>query len=143
MDMVEGDNYSCYNCKRANARRYYVEGIANMTVNVYDTANQLERELRETDAYKTLQEAFQTIQNDEEASPLFQEFRNIQVSLQQKQMSGEGISEEEVQKAQELSVKVGENEAITKLMEAEKHFSTVIDDLNQIILKPVRDLYQS
>lgn len=114
-----------------------------MTANVYDTANQLEKEIRETEAYKSLEASFQKIQQDEETSQLFEEFRNLQVSLQQKQMSGEGISEEEVQNAQDLSAKVGENDAITSLMEAEQQIGTLIDDLNRIILQPVRELYEN
>lgn len=113
-----------------------------MTVNVYDTANQLERELRELDAYKKLKETFEAIEKDSETNKLFQEFRSLQVSLQKKQMDGEGITEEEVQHAQEMSVEVGKNDLISNLMEAEREMGTIIDDLNRIILSPVRDLYQ-
>ncbi|WP_027107722.1 YlbF family regulator [Lacticigenium naphthae] len=114
-----------------------------MTVNVYDTANQLEKELRETDVYLNLKKAFAKVQADEEANPLFQEFREVQQNLQQKQMSGQEISEPEVQKAQELSGKIGNNEVINDLLEAEKQVGQMIDDVNQVILKPVRELYQA
>lgn len=113
-----------------------------MSVNIYDTANQLERELRETDQYKTLQESFDAIKADEEASEIFGEFRNIQQTLQQKQVTGQEISEEEAQQAQEISAKIGENEVISNLLEAEKAVGQMIDDLNQVILKPIQELYR-
>ncbi|MFC6464756.1 YlbF family regulator [Marinilactibacillus sp. GCM10026970] len=113
-----------------------------MAVNIYDTANQLEREIRETEQFVTLQESFKAVQNDEEASAIFNEFRNVQQVLQQKQMTGQEITEEEAQQAQEISGKIGENEIISGLLEAEKQVGQMIDDINQVVLKPVRELYQ-
>ncbi|API89084.1 hypothetical protein BKP56_07380 [Marinilactibacillus sp. 15R] len=113
-----------------------------MSVNIYDTANQLEREIRETEQFVKLQEAFTAVKNDEEASKIFEEFRSVQQVLQQKQMSGQEITEEEAQHAQEISGKIGQNETISGLLEAEKQVGQMIDDINQVVLKPVRELYQ-
>ncbi|WP_208559118.1 YlbF family regulator [Marinilactibacillus kalidii] len=113
-----------------------------MAVNIYDTANQLEKEIRETEQFVTLQEAFKAVQNDEVASEIFNEFRTVQQNLQQKQMTGQEITEEEAQQAQEISGKIGENETISGLLEAEKQVGQMIDDINQVVLKPVRELYQ-
>lgn len=113
-----------------------------MSVNIYDTANQLESELRQTDQYLKLKETFEEIHKDEEASELFNNFRQIQQTLQQKQMAGQEISEEEAQQAQEISGKISENETIAGLLEAEKAVGQMIDDINQVVLKPIQELYQ-
>ncbi|ALV22995.1 hypothetical protein NY10_2411 [Carnobacterium antarcticum] len=113
-----------------------------MDTNIYDTANQLEKELRETEAYADLQAAFAAVKEDPEANEVFQQFQEIQMSLQQKQMSGEEILEEEIKEAQEMALKSGENLIIKDLMEAEQKLSTLIDDLNRIIMKPIQDIYQ-
>lgn len=114
-----------------------------MAVNIYDTANQLERDLRETDEFQKLEKAFNELNNDEEAKELYNQFRLVQQNLQQKQMTGQELSEEDTQQAQELSTKVNENEVLTALIEAEKAVGQIIDDINQIALKPIQDLYQS
>ena len=54
-----------------------------MSTNVYDTANQLERELRESENYVQLQNALSAIKSDAEASSVFQEVQGIQMKLQQ------------------------------------------------------------
>lgn len=113
-----------------------------MTVNIYDTANQLEQELRGTDEFVKLDAAFSAVKEDEEANQVFTEFRQVQQNIQQKQMMGQEISEEEAAQAQEVSTKISENEIITKLLEAEKQVGQMIDDINQVVLKPVRELYQ-
>ncbi|MGO2082304.1 YlbF family regulator [Vagococcus sp.] len=113
-----------------------------MTVNIYDTANQLEREIRETNEYKALETAFKNMKADAAVFELFTEFQMLQVTLQQKQMQGQEITEEDILASQELSVRVQESELIKALMEKEQTFSNVINDLNQLIMKPVQELYQ-
>src|SRR5699024_11847009 len=66
-----------------------------MSVNIYDAANQLESDLRKTDEFKNLEKAFEDLKEDEEASSLFDKFRVVQQTIQQKQMMGEEITEED------------------------------------------------
>ncbi len=110
-------------------------------VNVYDTANQLERELREIPEFTSLKTAFEAVKEDEVAFELFVEFQQMQLMLQQKQMTGMPFTEEEEAAAQAMSVRVQENEKIRTLMEKEQALSTLLTDLNQIIMRPVQELY--
>ena len=111
--------------------------------NIYDTANQLERDLRELQEFKTVKESFEAIYADETARALFEEFRTVNVELQQKQFSGQEITEEDIQKAQELGQKVSENEYIKALMEAEQRLNTIMQDINRIITNPLQELYSA
>lgn len=109
--------------------------------NVYDSANELEREIRELPEFKALEEAYGEVKADEAAFTLFKEFQGFQQQLQEKQMRGEDFTEEDATKAQELATKVQGTELINKMMEKEQAFSLVINDLNRIIMTPIRDLY--
>ena len=111
--------------------------------NIYDTANQLERDLRELQEFKTVKESFEAIHADETAKALFDEFRTVNIELQQKQFSGQEITEEDIQKAQELGQKVSENEHIKALMEAEQRLNTIMKDINRIITNPLQELYSA
>ncbi len=75
--------------------------------NIYDTANQLERELRESAQFQDLRGSFDRL------------------------------------KAQSLSQKIQEDEIVSDLMQKEQAFSLVANDLNRIIMGPVRDLYEA
>ena len=77
-----------------------------MAVNLYDHANQLEQALRESDEYQAIQNAYAKVKENQESKDLFDEFRETQLSFQQKQMQGEEIGEEELQKAQEQAQKI-------------------------------------
>ena len=113
-----------------------------MTANIYDSANQIEREIRQMDEFKALQAAFEAMKAEEESFNLFRDFQELQMELQQKQMQGLEFSEEDATKAQEMAVKVQETAVIQDLMQKEQAFSMIVNDLNRIIMKPVQELYQ-
>ena len=107
--------------------------------NIYDSANQIEREIRELQEFKALEEAYAKVKANEEAHRLFKDFQAMQIELQQ--MSGQEFSDEDAMKAQEMAMKIQSEEVINDLMQKEQQFSTIINDLNRIIMTPVRDLY--
>ncbi|MBU8905431.1 YlbF family regulator [Desertibacillus haloalkaliphilus] len=109
--------------------------------NMYDKAHELESALRESEEFQTLKELHDTVNNDESSKRMLDNFRNLQLELQQKQMQGVQITEEEAQSAQQQFELVQQHETISKLMEAEQRLSTVIGDINRIITEPLEDLY--
>ncbi|WLR42808.1 YlbF family regulator [Bacillus carboniphilus] len=114
-----------------------------MAMNLYDVAYDLEKTLRESDDYKELKKLYDEVNADESANRMFENFRQLQMNLQQKQMSGEEISEEEVQQAEKSVQLVQQHDLIMKLMQAEQKMSQTIQELNKIIMKPLEDLYGS
>lgn len=114
-----------------------------MSANIYDTATQLEREIRATDQYKALQAAFAKLKEQTAAYALFKEFQGFQQAMQQKMMNGEEMTEEDAQKAQELTMSVQGEAGIADLMEAEQAFSMLVNDMNKIVMAPVRELYEA
>jgi cell fate (sporulation/competence/biofilm development) regulator YlbF (YheA/YmcA/DUF963 family) len=109
--------------------------------NVYDVAYDLEKALRNSEDFQTLKNSYDEVNKDSETKELFGRFRDIQVSLQQKQMSGQEVTPEEVEEAQKLFADVQQNETISKLMAAEQRMSMIINDLNKVITKPLEELY--
>ncbi|WP_040030572.1 YlbF/YmcA family competence regulator [Staphylococcus cohnii] len=112
-----------------------------MAVNLYDHANQLEQALRESDEYQAIQKAYAKVKENDESKVLFDEFRETQLNFQQKQMQGEEIGEEELQKAQEQAQKIENDSNISELMAAEQNMSQVFQEINQIIVKPLDEIY--
>lgn len=110
--------------------------------NVYDAANEIERDLREADQYVGLKEAIAEVKADEEANEVLVEFQGMQALVYQKQQMGQEISEEEAAQAQEVSKKMTENELTSNLMEKERELNQVLTDINEIIMKPIQELYQ-
>lgn len=108
---------------------------------MYDQAYDLEKAIRESDEFQGLKTAYETVMNDDNAKRMFDNFRNTQVELQQKQMSGQEITEEEVEQARKVVETVQQHPQIAKLMEEEQRLNTAINDISRIITKPLEELY--
>ncbi|WP_181349256.1 YlbF family regulator [Thalassobacillus sp. CUG 92003] len=109
--------------------------------NIYDHAYDLEKAIRTSDEFTSLKEAYEKVMSDESAKQMFDNFRQTQIDLQQKQMQGEEISEEEVEQARKVVETVQQHPEISKLMEQEQRLNTVINEVSQIITKPLEELY--
>lgn len=112
-----------------------------MAINLYDSAYALEKAIRESAEYTQLKQMYNEVNADPTAKKMFDQFRQIQMNLQQKQMMGQEITQEEVQKAQSTVALVQQNEKIAHLMQAEQRMSMIIGELNQLIMKPLEELY--
>ncbi|HEX6594465.1 MAG TPA: YlbF family regulator [Bacillota bacterium] len=109
--------------------------------NMYDHSYNLEKAIRESEEFKNLEEAFETVMNDADAKKMFENFRDTQINLQEKQMQGLEITEEEVEKATQIVELVQQHKEISNLMEAEQRLNVVINDISRIITKPLEELY--
>ncbi|KKI90775.1 hypothetical protein WQ54_18675 [Bacillus sp. SA1-12] len=112
-----------------------------MSNNLYDVAYNLEKALRESNDFKELKRLYDEVNADESSRKMFENFRDIQLNLQQKQMTGEEITQEEIEQAQKSVQLVQQHEKISRLMAAEQRLSMVITDLNKIIMKPLEEMY--
>jgi cell fate (sporulation/competence/biofilm development) regulator YlbF (YheA/YmcA/DUF963 family) len=118
-----------------------IKGEIDMAINLYDAAYELEKAIRQSEEYTHLQKMYLAVNSDNYSKEMFEKFRTIQMRLQDKQMMGEEISQVELEEAQSTVVLVQQNEKIAGLIEAEQKMSVVIADLNQIIMKPLEELY--
>ncbi|KRM58446.1 YlbF family regulator [Secundilactobacillus malefermentans] len=107
------------------------------------TATQMAKELQQSDEFKGLKEAYDSIKANQEAYDSFKDFQEIQLTIQQKQMQGEKLSDEEMKHAQEIAEKVGKIDEIKALMDHEKEVNDLLTKLNQAITKPIQELYRN
>ncbi|WP_062050570.1 YlbF family regulator [Bacillus sp. JCM 19034] len=108
---------------------------------IIEKAQELKQTLAESEEFTTLRSLHGQINADEVAKRMLDNFRKLQLELQQKQMQGIQISQEEAEQAQKQFELVQQHELIAKLMEAEQTLSTVIGDINKIITEPLEEIY--
>ena len=110
--------------------------------NVYDSANQMAKDLQTTQQFLDLKQAFDMLKLDTVAFALFQQFQQKQMELQQKQMQGQEFSQDDIQSLQDLGQKMQDIEPIQALMAKEQALSQMMDELNQIISEPIVGIYR-
>lgn len=111
--------------------------------NIYDLAYNLEKGLRESDEFQKLKMAYDNVMNNPSTKRMFDDFRQTQLELQQKQMQGMEITEEEIAQAKRVVDLVQQQEDIAELMNEEQRLNTLISDISKIITKPIEELYGS
>ncbi|WP_261806899.1 YlbF family regulator [Lapidilactobacillus luobeiensis] len=110
--------------------------------NIYDNANEMATVLRQTPQYAALQAAFGKMKADPIAYGLFQQMQKLQSELQQQQMANQEIGDEDIKKMQDFSAKLMKIDVVTELMNQEREMNGLMDELNQIVSKPITDLYR-
>lgn len=110
-------------------------------INIYNDINKLEATLRQTPEFIALKEVVEAVRADEEATKLFTNFRDIQMKLQQKQMNGEELQEDELVYAQKAAQLAQGSPKIIAMLEAEMALSKIIEEVNRILVKPIQSLY--
>ncbi|MBQ0138420.1 MAG: YlbF family regulator [Kurthia sp.] len=110
-------------------------------INIYNDLNKLEATFRQTEEFKALEAAIEDVKTDESAVALFSNFRKMQMTLQEKQQSGEELNEDELQYAQKTAQLAQQNEKINKMLLAEMTLSAIIEEINRVLVKPVQNLY--
>lgn len=111
-------------------------------VNVYDSANQLQQDLQQSQQFQALKEAIAKVKANDEAAKLLAELQGKQKELQQKQMQGQQISDDELKAVQELGKKVQAVPELVDLLGKEQALNQLIEDLNKVIFEPIANLYK-
>ena len=60
-------------------------------VNIYDSANQLAKDLQQTQEYENLKKAIADVQNDQESADLFKKMDALQTKILTAQQSGQPL----------------------------------------------------
>ena len=106
-------------------------------MNIYDTMNQLESELRALPEYQAVVTALSAVKADEVASELYTKFMAVQMKMQ----AGQLQEESEQKEAQELFMSLQDNAVMAELLTKEQALQTITGDLQDIIFKPLQELY--
>lgn len=110
-------------------------------VNVFDSANQLAKDLTQTPEYTDLQAAIKDVMDDKESNELFKKMDQIQTQIITAQQAGQPLSEDLQKEYSELNEKVQKNQNIVKLLTAEQALYKLIDDIQKTFTNPINDLY--
>lgn len=109
---------------------------------VYDTANRLASEIKQSEEYANYKMAKQAINLNSELKKQMDEFEKLRYETQISAMQTGKTDEEKFKKVQELYSKLIENEEAKRYFDAETKFNIVIADVNRIIGEAIKDVMQ-
>lgn len=109
-------------------------------MNVYDTANRLAQELKNSEEYVNYKMAKETLNLNTELKKKIQEFEEARYDAQITAMQTGKNDEEKTKKMQQLYIELYEKPDAAKFFDAETKFNIILSDVNKIIGDAVMDV---
>ena len=109
-------------------------------MNVYDTANKLAQELKESDEYLEFKKLKLEVKNNPELSEKIEKFEKARYEMQVLALQGGKPLEDKSTEIQNLYAELILNEIVKKYFDYEMKFNILLTDVNKIIGEAVRDV---
>ena len=109
-------------------------------MNIYDTANRLASEIKNSEEYINYKMAKETIKLKPELQEKIKEFEKARYDAQISAIQTGKDDEEKVKKMQELYINLIAIDEVKKYFDAEIKFNVVLADVNKIIAESVKDV---
>lgn len=109
-------------------------------MNIYDTANRLAQEIRQSEEYMNYKMAKETLNLKPDLKKKIEEFEAARYDAQVTVMQTGKNDEEKTKKMQDLYIELIENDDAKRFFEAETKFNIILADVNKIIGDAVVDV---
>lgn len=111
-------------------------------MNIYDTANRLASEIKQSEEYVNYKMAKQALNLNTELKKRMSEFEKMRYEAQMVQLQTGKEDTEKIEKVKKLFEELIQEEEAKKFFDAETKFNIVIADVNKIIGEAIRDVMQ-
>ena len=111
-------------------------------MNIYDTANRLASEIKQSEEYVNYKMAKQALNLNTELKKRMSEFEKMRYEAQMIQLQTGKEDTEKVEKVKKLFEELIQEEEAKKFFDAETKFNIGIADVNKIIGEAIRDVMQ-
>lgn len=109
-------------------------------MNIYDTANKLAQELKQSEEYINYKMAKETLNLKTDLKKKIEEFEMARYDVQITAMQTGKNDEEKTKKMQQLYIELIENDDAKRFFDAETKFNIILADVNKIIGDAVIDV---
>lgn len=109
-------------------------------MNVYDTANKLASEIKNSAEYLDYKKAKEALESNAELKKKVDEFEKTRYEVQVLAMQGKEVEEEKNKKLQEMYAILVEEKEIKEYFDLEVKFNVMLADVNKIIAESVKDV---
>ena len=102
-------------------------------MNPYDAAHMLARALKDSPEYKEFKDLKDKVQQNPSTKNMLKDFRKKQFAMQARQLSGQHVTEDEIQQLQNLQNILLQNPVVGPFFHAEYRFTQIMNDVYKIM----------
>ena len=108
----------------------------------YNMAHELAKIIEKEESYVKVKKLTKKVMKNQEHMKLIEDFRKMQFELQQKQMQGQKLEDEDFEETNTLYESLSKISDIKELIDAEERLSILFSDLNRILTGPLEKIYK-
>ena len=109
-------------------------------MNVYDTANRLAKELRESPEYLDYKNIKEELDRNQDVKAKIAEFEKVRYEVQLESLKGEESEKAKLEEMQKIYVDLVQIDLAKRYFEIELKFNVLLADVNKIIAESVQDV---
>lgn len=109
-------------------------------MNIYDTANRLAYEIKQSEEYNNYKKLKEEVQNNPNLKDKLNNFEKARYEIQIASIQGLEQDKEKAVNMQNLYLELIQDETMKKYFDAELKFNVLLTDVNKIIADAVKDL---
>lgn len=111
-------------------------------MNIYDTVNQLAKEIKESEEYLEYKQMKEQIKENSELKEKLDSFEIARYETQIATMQGKEPTQEQVETLQRIYLELIQNDITKKYLDVELKFNTMLSDINKILGEAVKDIIE-
>ena len=111
-------------------------------MNVYDTANQLAQEIRESDEFKNYKKYKELLKANAEVSEQIKKFQALRYEVQISEMQGIETDKDKEKELQKIYADLLAKENVKEYFDAEFKFNILLADVNKMIGDAVKEVIE-
>ena len=109
-------------------------------MNVYDTANKLASEIRNSQEYLDYKNIKEELNQNPEIKKKLEEFEKARYEVQLESIKGEEQEKAKLEETQKIYIELVQNDLAKRYFETELKFNVLLADVNKIIGDAVKDV---
>lgn len=109
---------------------------------VYDTANQLAKEMKSSEEYLEYKKMKEMVLNTPELKEKLDVFEKARYETQLQAMQGKEPTKEQIETMQKSYLELIQNETTKSFLDAELKFNTMLTDINKILSEAIKEVIE-
>lgn len=111
-------------------------------MNVYDTANKLAQEIKDSDEFKNYKKYKEMIKSNLDLNEQIKKFESLRYEIQISAMQGIEVNKDKEKEMQEIYASLLAKENVKEYFDAVFKFNILLADVNKIIGEAVKDIIE-
>lgn len=111
-------------------------------MNVYDTANKLAQEIKQSDEFVNYKKYKDIIKSNSDVNEMIKKFETLRYEVQISAMQGLEPNKDKEKELQEVYTELLSKENVKEYFDAEFKFNILLADVNKIIGEAVKDIIE-